>query len=258
MVALFGTIPFVKSITLWFLVCLVGASLFAWTPASDQRIAQKGAALAPNDLRLLIEKYPESYRQGMTRAEAEEGGEAHHYFAATRSGKLRERIQSETDTAIGSLRTRQPLADVVERLGYLAHFVADANNPFHTANDDPRLEPSHADFEQFFETRMRRFPTVFYGLDNAFTPSTYFERAISRASHFYPLMSEEYFRFGVRRTADDFDDRSTAFGVASVCYSHAVTDLVNLYYYIWRQSGGDVRSENVMRQGTLVLNSSDQ
>jgi hypothetical protein len=247
----------VKFTALSFVVYLLAASLFAWTPASDQRIAQKGAALAPNDLRILIEKYSESYRQGLTRAEAEEGGEAHHYFAATRSGKLRERIQSETAAAIKGLRARQPLPDVVERLGYLAHFVADANNPFHTANDDPRLEPSHVDFEEFFETRMRRFPTVFYGLDSAFTPSSYFDRAISRASHFYPLMSEEYFRFGTRRTAADFDDRSTAFGVASVCYSHAVTDLVNLYFYIWRESGGDVRSANVMRQGTLVLNTTE-
>jgi hypothetical protein len=254
----FGTISPVKPFALSSLVCLLATSLFAWTPASDQRIAQKGAALAPNDLRVLIEKYSDSYKQGLSRAEAEEGGEAHHYFMATRSGRLRERIQSETSAAIKGLRDRQPLPQVIERLGFLAHFVADANNPFHTANDDPRLEPSHVDFEQFFETRMRRFPTVFYGLDGSFTPSSYFDRTFSRTSHFYPLMSEEYFRFGTRRTAVDFDDRSTAFGVASVCYSHAVTDLVNLYYYIWRESGGDVRSAAVMRQGTLVLNSSDQ
>jgi hypothetical protein len=67
-------------------------------------------------------------------------------------------------------------------------------------------------------------------------------------------MGEEYFREGVQRTSTDFDDRSTAFGVASVCYSHAVTDLVNLYYHIWRQAGGDVRSAAVMRRGNLVLN----
>ena len=67
-------------------------------------------------------------------------------------------------------------------------------------------------------------------------------------------MREEYFRYGERRTSAEFDDRSTAFGVASVCYSRAVTDVVNLYYYIWRQAGGDVRSAALMRGGNLVLN----
>ena len=68
------------------------------------------------------------------------------------------------------------------------------------------------------------------------------------------LKREEYFRGGVTHTSAEFDDRSTAFGVASVCYSHAVTDLVNLYYYIWREAGGDVRSATAMRTGNLVLN----
>ena len=44
------------------------------------------------------------------------------------------------------------------------------------------------------------------------------------------------------------------FGIASVCYSRAVTDLVNLYYYIWKEAGGDVRSAAVMRNGNLSLN----
>ena len=65
---------------------------------------------------------------------------------------------------------------------------------------------------------------------------------------------EEYFRHGQRRTSAEFDDRSTAFGIASVCYSRAVTDLVNLYYFVWRQAGGDVRSASLMRGSNLVLN----
>jgi hypothetical protein len=65
-------------------------------------------------------------------------------------------------------------------------------------------------------------------------------------------MAEEYFRFGTRRTATDFDDRSTAFGVASLCYSHAVSDAVNLYYYIWREAGGDVRAASALRARGVV------
>jgi hypothetical protein len=64
-------------------------------------------------------------------------------------------------------------------------------------------------------------------------------------------MRGEYARGG---NAAVFDDRSTAFGVASVSYSRAVTDLVNIYYYIWKEAGGDVRSAAVMRGGNLSLN----
>jgi hypothetical protein len=146
------------------------------------------------------------------------------------------------------------MTSVVERMGVLAHLVSDANNPFHIANDDSRLSLSQDDFEQYFERRMALFPTVFYGLDEDFRLTSYLDSTFARTSKFYPLMSEEYFRGGERRTSMDFDDRSTAFGVASVCYSHAVTDLVNLYYYIWRLAGGDVRSAAVLRHGNLVLN----
>src|SRR5204863_6607498 len=118
---------------------------------------------------------------------------------------------------------------VVQRLGTVAHLVADANNPFHVANDDPRMSASHSDFEQYFERRLTKFPTVFYGLDPRFRLGTYLDRTFARSAKFYPLVRDEYFRDGTRRTSADFDDRSTAFGIASVSYSRAVTDLVNVY-----------------------------
>ena len=214
----------------------------------------KAAQLAPNDLRTLIEQLEPEYKQGLAMAQADEGTDTHHYFVLSREGRLRERINRETRAAIADIRANKPMRDVVQRLGILAHFVADANNPFHTANDDPRLHVAHDDFERYFERRLAKFPTVFYGLDPNFSLTTYFDRTFARAARFYPLMSEEYFRFGTQRTSADFDDRSTAFGVASISYSRAVTDLVNLYYYIWREVGGDVRSAPVMRGSNLLLN----
>ena len=227
---------------------------FGWTRTSDLRIAQKAAQLAPPDLQLVLQHLESDYRKGLEEAEADEGSSIHHYFVLSRTGKLRERIEGETQTIVRMIRTNKPMSSVVERMGLLAHLVADANNPFHVSNDDPRLSVSHDDFEQYFERRLARFPTVFYGLDENFRLSSYLDQTFARTSSFYPLMSDEYFRGGVQHTSEDFDDRSTAFGVASVCYSHAVTDLVNLYYYIWKQAGGDTRSEVVLRHGNLLLN----
>ena len=226
----------------------------AWTRASDERIAKKAAALAPPDLRLVIERLEGDYKLGIERAQSEEGAETHHFFVLSREGRLRERIERETRGIVQMIRTGEPMHAVVQRLGVLSHLVADANNPFHVAKDDSRLAASHNDYEQYFERKLSKFPTVFYGLDPQFTLGPYLDKTFARTAKFYPLMSEEYFRSGERRTSAEFDDRSTAFGVASVCYSRAVTDLVNLYYYIWKEAGGDVRSAAAMRRGNLLLN----
>jgi hypothetical protein len=220
----------------------------AWTHASDERIAKKSASLAPADLRLVLERFEPEYLAGVALAESDEGSESHHFFVLSRSGKLRERIQRETFTAIAMIRKGEPMSSVAERLGILAHLLTDANNPFHTANTDERMALVHDDFEQYFERRMARFPTFFYGLDPTFTLDNFLDQTFSRSSRLYPLMTEEYFGRGEQQSSAMFDDRSTAFGVASVCYSHAVTDIVNLYFYIWREAGGDVRGAPSLRK----------
>jgi hypothetical protein len=235
------------------LLVLFPLTAAAWTRASDERIAKKAAALAPPDLAMLLEKFEGDYKAGLVRAQSDEGSDIHHYFVLSRKGRLREGIERETRLATRMIRKGDPLNEVVQRLGILAHLVADANNPFHVANDDTRLGVSQNDFETYFERRLSKFPTVFYGLEPDFELTGFLDRTFTRSAKFYPLIAEEYFRGGTRRTSADFDDKSTAFGVASVSYSRAVTDLVNLYYYIWKEAGGDVRSAAVLRGGNLTL-----
>ncbi len=234
------------------LLFLPAVTASAWTRASDERIAMKSASLAPADLRLILSRFQPEYIEGVERAEADEGSEWHHYFVLSHSGKLRERIQRETTAAIARIRKGDSLPAVAERLGVLAPLVADANNPFHTATGDRRMDVVHDDFEQYFERRLPRFPTVFYGLDPSFSLDAYLDRMFARSARFFPLVQEEYFGRGEEQNSSTFDDRSTAFGVASISYSHAVTDLVNLYFYIWKQAGGDVRSAPAMRRMKIL------
>lgn len=216
---------------LFLAVAFFALPMFAWTQEADERIAQRVSELAPPDLRLLIEHFPAEYHRGLERANADEGSEIHR-------SKLRSRIESETRGIITLLRKNQPMPLVVEHLGILVHLIGDANNPFHLGVDDPER---HEDFEQYFTRRIGHFPTYFYGVDRNFQLDHYLDRTFARTAKFVPLMAEEYTRDGERRTSAEFDDRSTAFGVASVCYSHAITDMVNLEYHIWKEAGGDVR-----------------
>lgn len=206
------------------LVFLIPMTASAWTRASDQRIAKKAAALAPADLRTLIEHFNTEYQAGLTRGIA--------------NAPLRDQIEAETNAAIAAARAQKPMSQMIEHLGVLAHLVAEANTP------------ARGDFEQYFERSLRKFPTVFYGLDRNFNVPRYFDRTFMRTSRFSPLVESEYAR---AERSEAFDDRSTAFGIASVCYSHAVSDLVNLYYYIWKEAGGDVRSATGLRRGNLLL-----
>ncbi|HVF38834.1 MAG TPA: hypothetical protein VM939_02965 [Gemmatimonadaceae bacterium] len=228
--------------------------LFAWSPSSDQRIAKKAAQLAPPDLKLLLDKFSAEYMRGVQLAARDEGSATHHYFMTSKQGALRKTLEDEVRAAVQMIRKREPMSLFIERLGRIAHLVADANNPFHVESTDPRLEASHADFEGYLERKLTTFPTVFYGLERNLNLPSYLDGMLRRSAHFYPLLSEEYFRFGERRTSAEFDDRSTAFGVASISYSRSVSDLVNLYFYIWKEAGGDVRSARVLQKGNLLLN----
>jgi hypothetical protein len=222
---------------------LIALNAGAWTRAADLRIAKKAAALAPTDLRTILERFPHDYESAVAQAAADEGSPTHF------EQRLRARIDAETSAAIKSIRGNGPMSDVVAHLGALAHFVADANNPFHVTAANASA-PTHEDFERYFERRLTKYPTVFYGLDPNFRLNAYLDRTFARTAHYWPLIGEEYAR---AESSADFDDRSTAFGVASVCYSHAVTDLVNLYYFIWKEAGGDVRFASVLRRGNLQL-----
>ena len=194
----------------------------AWTSAADRRIALKGAELGPPDLRLVIDQFRDEYLRG---------GDT-----PVDPATLRPRIEAETRTIVQMIRTNKPMVLIVQRLGMLARLVGEANNPLQ----------GDADFESYFEMRMARFPTVFYGVDRRFALASYLDRTFARTAKFVPLMDEEY----TRGTSTTFDDRSTAFGVAAVCYSHAVTDIANLQVFIWKEAGGNVR--NVPQ--SIVLN----
>jgi hypothetical protein len=226
---------------------------FAWTPEAEERIAMRSARLAPPDLKLLIEKYPDAYKSGVKRAASPAECAKHRYLVSRGKGELKALIEKDVREAISLMRKERQIQPFIERLGRISHLVADANNPFHTADSNPKLKESQTDFEAYLGRKMTSFPTVFYGLRINRDVPRYVDGIVQRSAAHYPLLDEEYFRGGRRRTSWEFDDRSTAFGVASISYSRAVTDNVNLFYYIWREAGGDVRSARVLRKGNLVI-----
>lgn len=191
------------------ILALLPFNAHAWTPAADRQIAAAGAKLAAPDLYSLVKSYDRDFARGLEKAQE------------TPPGMLRERIERETRDVINMLRAHQPPPTVVEHLGMLAHLVADANTP-----------SASSDYARYFELRLAKFPVVYYGADPHLKLGAFLDRTFARTAGFRPLVAAEY----ARGDSSTFDDHSTAFGIASVCYSHAVTDTANLFTYIWRDA----------------------
>lgn len=228
------------------------ALALGWSTEAETRIARKAAALAPPDLRLLILKYESDYLRGVRDAADAEAHLRHRERNATARGPLRREIDSQLEEAVKGVRERRPMRELVYQLGTLAHLIADANNPLRVG--PVNFAEVESDYEHYFDRSLRKFPTVFYGLHRNLDVAAVLETTFQRSRRFSPLLEEEYSRGGRPRRSAEFDDRSTAFGIASVSYSRAVSDTVNVFYYLWREAGGDVRSAAILKKGNLLLN----
>ena len=99
--------------------------------------------------------------------------------------------------------------------------------------NDPKLDGMAA-------SQTDRFSVVFYGFD---------ERILKGdVKGFLEFRKQEAERLLQRlRRYSELPDKTTAietspqYGIASIAFSHAVTDVSNIWYYIWKEAQGDLR-----------------
>lgn len=234
---------------------LGSAPAIAWTPATQTAIAREAARLAPPDLARQIAKHPRAFETGVL-APFQDADPGRHMKNPDGSGTLDKTLYTEVDSAVAAIRRHRPFEEIVQRLGQVAHYVADANNPLAAAGDDPSEARYFVDYLRYAEKAERRFPLVFYGVPPGFDSrgvKPIFEAALRRGRGFYPSIGREYRKIGYVSGIGRFDDRSTAFGVASVSFSHAVTDVSLVLRYIWLTAGGADDRTGVVNAGTRLL-----
>lgn len=245
---------------------LAPAALLAWKPATQKAIALEAATLAPPDLARLLVRHQTEYLHGSV-APLADGNAARHMKNADGSGSLDQTVATEMTATIELIRRHRPFAEVVEHMGRISHFVADANLPLNTANSDPREGAYFRDFLDYADSARPRFAVVFYGLGpdwqsprdiDAWTRAT-----LARGRQLYPAIGEEYRRIaglaatgGIGRSSGigGFDDRSTAFAVAALSYSHAISDVARALRHVWLAAGGsDPRRQLAERRDSLLV-----
>ena len=239
------------------LVCLAGAVLpaVAWTPGTQVTIAREAARLSPPDLARQIEKHRRAFEEGV-KAPFSETDANRHMKNPDGSGSLDRATVDAVAAAVAAIDVHQPLEEIVRRLGIVAHYVADANNPLSASGADAEEGRYFADYLRYVETAEPRFPLVFYGVQPGLEAkqdvSPLIAAALRRGRGIYPMIGREYRRIGFVSGLGLFDDRSTAFGTASLAFSHAVTDVTLALRYIWITAGGVDQRGHLPAGGTRL------
>ncbi len=240
----------------WVLLSLGALPALAWTPATQAVIAREAAHLSPPDLARQIEKHRREFEAGVGAPFADTDA-GRHMKNPDGSGSLDRVIEAEAAEAVAMIQGHKPFAEVVRKLGVVCHYVADANNPLATSADDAEEGRYFVDYLRYAQSAESRFPLVFYGLQPGLDKSRSLEplvdAALKRGRELYPMIGREYRRIDFASGQGRFDDRSTAFGVASVAFSHAVTDVTLALRYIWLASGGIDDRANLPAGGTRLM-----
>lgn len=245
-------------LTLCLLLALPAVPGWAWTPSSQQAIAREAARLAPPDLYRQIVRNRDAYLLGTTEpfktrraedvAKNEDG-----------SGALDLVLKRKIDEAITSIELHRPFNEIGYRLGVVAHYLAEANNPLAVSGRDREEARYGADWGRYLESAQGRFQVVFYGFRRGFDSPRSVEAMLAetfeRSRSLYPFVGREYRRIGFAAGSARFDDRSTAYGVGAIAFSHAVSDIAQVLRYIWLRAGGtDTRTQLPIRgQNRIVL-----
>jgi hypothetical protein len=130
--------------------------------------------------------------------------------------------------------------EVAYEYGVLAKMISDMNDPTRfSANRELQQQ-----FQKLLAAKHTKIPVVFYGYEDRLLKEKnlkgYLESTIERSQQQRDKLIRSYAAHGNVAHLADSDDRSPAFGIASLFYSHAVSDVANLWLYVWKEARGDM------------------
>jgi hypothetical protein len=223
------------------LLLALPAGARAWSPETQRAIAADAALLAPPGLAGQLARHARELERGAVEPFAE--GEADRHFEnEDGSGALDRTLALEVEHAVAALRAFRPMSEIARRLGRVSHWAADLNLPLNASALDPEEPRYFRDYALYVDSARPRFAVVLYENAAPVADAAGLEALVARALHrgraLYPTLGREYRRIHFASGRERFDDRSSAFGVAALTYSHAVSDAARLFRYIWLAGGG--------------------
>lgn len=216
--------------------------LEAWTPKTYQLVVVKSAQLMPLSFRNICYQHKEEILSGTLHPD-DQAESAHTYDINSETGFLRTRIEELSRSIPRKIHDHAPFSEVCTDFGRLSHYVSDLNDPLLLSDSDTREPTYDQDFQVYLERNIDLFPWIFDGHEDPTLRSgqmdVYLYRIASAAGKSYPLLGNAYYPDGKFVSSDTFDPRSLPFGIASLSYSHSITNTVQLWFYVWSKSHGD-------------------
>lgn len=247
------------------LLCLSTPAALAWTPAMEDRIVFEATRLMPPSLRGVLEKHADETKEGLRAARGDERGLWHTQEEGQQGACLSTRAEGLAGEIVKLIDSHEPFASVARKMGELAHVVADLNNPLHVSAKDPGEARYAADYAEYVESNLPKYPLVFYGwsdprLDLPGLPGpgdvgAFARDAARRARRYYDPISRAYAPRGKVPLEHRFDVRSLPFGIGSLSYSHTVTDTARLWLHVWNQAHGDALGTPYLAQERMARSS---
>jgi hypothetical protein len=224
---------------------LWSAPAAGWTEDTRIRMIRQSMELMPDSLRIILQQQDQICLDGARAATGASGSEAQH--RGRDADALKNRIDATAaavrDT-VDAINRHEPFRQIAYRFGEVAHLVADLNFPLNHPTGAAVPPPSYDRYRAFIESAMVRFPVVLDPADTgrlaADDLNGYLESITERVQPYGPRLAELLRLEAERPDPERFDDRSVAFGIASLTYSRSVSDVSRIWLYIWQQANGDM------------------
>lgn len=230
------------------------ATTSVWTPSARKKMIADALKVAPPTLARQIRRHPDSLLAGLADAAVRGEGAQHRQESDQASGAAAS-LALTAQWVVAAMENRRPMADVVYRLGVVAHYAADLSDP--TLTDSRGATAAFAaDYARYVEGNLSRYPVVFYGYPvvesvrgagadrgDPDAPAAQHIRtdALAQARHaraYFEHLERAYALSGGR--SDPFDERSIPFGIGSLTYSRAVTGIARAWLHVWAAARGDL------------------
>ena len=232
------------TVALMILAMAPAAPVFGWTDPTRLRMIRDALKVSPPALGSVLKAYEEDLVRGMIEPSQRENEEVHFQHADGREGLAAAAVARKMKDARTILLEKRSLERFAYEMGSLAHLVSDAAFPLNVSDADPR-EPLYREaYRVYIESKLEKIPFV---LDRR--PSkeleegdveAYIMAGVGVAAKSYPLIGPAFKDDGTPRTRDSLDERSVPFGIASVAYSQAASNIAQVWRLTWASVNGDM------------------
>lgn len=205
-----------------------------WTPTTRGYMAIHAFQAFPSDMRLGLNKHRAAFRDAAMGPVA--GKESDHINDACRL----------VEELVAELFGRPDFDTVARKLGRLMALTAALNDPYGTARHSQAL-----DYRQYVQSRLKKLVFAFQPLPlevvRTTDPCAILSELPEQSRRLLPRIQADYRRFG---HSSRFDDRSAAFGAASILFADTCHDMSRIATLIWDRARGEASTARILTPAT--------